>query len=89
MITQHLLPTRGGGRVVALERVPVTAAVAALIRKNELQMLGSHIQTGRDLGMIPLEKSLARLVRSGQVDAATARALANDLELFDQVSRGG
>lgn len=89
VLTQHLLPARSGGRVVAIERVPVTAAVAALIRKNELQMLGSHIQTGRDHGMIPLEKSLARLVRGGQVDPAIARALATDVELFEMVSRSG
>ncbi|HUQ07425.1 MAG TPA: PilT/PilU family type 4a pilus ATPase [Kofleriaceae bacterium] len=83
VVTQHLLPARRGGRIVALERVPVTSAVASLIRKNELHMLGTHIQTGRDAGMIPLEKSLARLVRSQQVDAAVARAVAADLDFFD------
>jgi twitching motility protein PilT len=83
VVTQHLLPARRGGRVVALERVPVTPAVASLIRKNELHMLGTHIQTGREAGMIPLEKSLARLVRSQQVDAAVARAVAADLDFFD------
>jgi twitching motility protein PilT len=87
VVTQHLLPARRGGRVVALERVPVTSAVASLIRKNELHMLGTHIQTGRDAGMIPLEKSLARLVRSQQVDAAVARAVAADLDFFDQALR--
>jgi hypothetical protein len=33
--------------------------------------------------MIPLEKSLPRLVRSHQVDAAVARAIAADLDFFD------
>jgi twitching motility protein PilT len=89
VVTQHLLPARGGGRAVAIERVPITAAVAALIRKNELQMLGAHVQTGRDLGMVPLEKSLGRLVRAGRVDAAAARALASDPDLFEQITRTG
>ena len=89
VITQHLLPARRGGRVVAIERVEVTSAVAALIRKNELQMLGAHVQTGRDHGMIPLEKSLGRLVRAGQIDPAAARALAADADLLEQLARTG
>ena len=87
VITQHLLPTRSGGRAVAIERAPVTPAVAALIRNDELQMLQTHLQTGRDAGMIPLERSLARLVRGGIVDAALARAAAMDLDYFDRAVR--
>jgi twitching motility protein PilT len=83
VITQHLLPRSGGGRVPAIERVVVTAAIAALIRKGELQMFGAHVQSGRDVGMIPLERSLAALARAGTVDTATARAAAQDLELFE------
>ena len=88
VLTQHLLPTRNGGRAVALERAPVTPAIAALIRKNELQMLQTHLQTGRDAGMVPLERNLARLARSGLVDAAVARAAAIDLDYFDRALRG-
>ncbi|HVV86946.1 MAG TPA: PilT/PilU family type 4a pilus ATPase, partial [Kofleriaceae bacterium] len=88
VVTQHLLPTRTGGRVPAIERVPVTSAVAALIRKNELQMLGAHVQTGRDAGMIPLERSLARLVKAGTIDLAAARAVAGDPDLLEQSLRG-
>jgi len=88
VLTQHLLPTRNGGRAVALERAPVTPAIAALIRKNELQMLQTHLQTGRDAGMVPLERNLARLARSGLVDAAVARAAAVDLDYFDRALRG-
>jgi twitching motility protein PilT len=88
VLTQHLLPTRNGGRAVALERAPVTPAIAALIRKNELQMLQTHLQTGRDAGMVPLERNLARLARSGLVDTAVARAAAVDLDYFDRALRG-
>jgi len=87
VVTQYLVPTRLGGRAVAIERVPVTTAVAALIRKNELQMLGTHIQIGRDAGMVPLERSLATLVRTRAVDPAIARATALDLDYFDQAMR--
>ncbi len=74
VVTQYLLPTRYGGRAVAIERVPITTAIAALIRKDELQMLRTHLQTGRDAGMVPLERNLARLVRAGLVEPALALA---------------
>jgi twitching motility protein PilT len=88
IITQHLLPRARGGRVPAIERVVVTPAIAHLIRKNETHMFGAHVQAGRDLGMLPLERSLAALARAGTVDAATARALAIDVDMFEQALRG-
>lgn len=89
VVTQHLLPTRTGGRAVAIERVPITPAVATLIRNDELHMLSTHIQTGRDLGMIPLERSLARLARTGVVELGVARAAAADHDYFDRALRAG
>ena len=50
-------------------------------------MFGAHVQSGRDLGMIPLERSLATLARNGTVDVASARSHAVDLELFEQSLR--
>jgi twitching motility protein PilT len=84
VLTQVLVPGRVG-RAPAIERVVNTPAVAHLIRKSELQMLGSLIQAGRDHGMVPLERSLAALVRAGVADAASARAAAVELDLFDQL----
>jgi Tfp pilus assembly pilus retraction ATPase PilT len=62
--------------------VPVTAAVANLMRKGDLQMLGSAIQTGRDAGMIPLERSLARLLDAGTVAPAVVKKFAADHDLL-------
>src|SRR5206468_6373553 len=36
IVTQYLLPRRHGGRAAAVELVPVTTAVANIIRKGEL-----------------------------------------------------
>ena len=88
VVTQYLLPARSGGRAVAIERVPITTAIAALIRNDELQMLGTHVQTGRDAGMVPLERSLARLVRAGVVEPALARAVAIDHDYFERALKG-
>ena len=88
VVTQYLLPTRSGGRTVAIERVPMTPAIGALIRNGELQMVATHVQTGRDAGMVPLERSLARLARAGIVDPQVARAAAVDHDYFDRALRG-
>jgi twitching motility protein PilT len=82
VITQYLLPRRDGGRVPAIELVPITTAVANLMRKGDLQMLPSAIQTGRDAGMIPLERSLARLLETGIVTPQVVKAIAADHDLL-------
>jgi Tfp pilus assembly pilus retraction ATPase PilT len=51
-------------------------------------MVATHVQTGRDAGMVPLERSLARLARTGLVDPAVARAAAVDHDYFDRAMRG-
>jgi twitching motility protein PilT len=86
VITQYLLPRRDGGRVPAIELVPITVAVANLMRKGDLQMLPSAIQTGRDAGMIPLERSLARLLETGAVAPQVVKAIAADHDLLAALS---
>jgi twitching motility protein PilT len=86
VVTQFLLPRRDGGRIPAIELVPITAAVANLMRKGDLQMLGSAIQTGRDAGMIPLERSLARILETGAVAPQVVKSIAADLNLLAALS---
>ena len=82
VITQYLLPRRDGGRAVAAEVVPVTTAVANIIRKGELHTLPTAIQSGREAGMIPLERSLARLVDAGLVAPQVVKRVAADHDLL-------
>ncbi|HEX4422887.1 MAG TPA: PilT/PilU family type 4a pilus ATPase [Kofleriaceae bacterium] len=86
VVTQYLLPRRDGGRIPAIELVPITVAVANLMRKGDLQMLPSAIQTGRDAGMIPLERSLARILDSGAVSPQVIKAIAADHDLLAALS---
>jgi twitching motility protein PilT len=86
VITQYLLPRRDGGRAAAVEVVPTTTAVANIIRKGELHTLPTAIQSGRDAGMIPLERSLARLVDSGAVAQQVVRRVAADHDLLAALS---
>lgn len=86
VITQYLLPRKDGGRAVAVEVAPVTTAVANLIRKGELHTLPTAINTGRDAGMIPLERSLAKLLDSGTVSPMVVKKIAADHDLLAALS---
>jgi twitching motility protein PilT len=86
VVTQFLIPKRDNGRVPALEIVPVNAAVANLIRKGDLHMLPSAIQSGRDAGMVPLERSLAKLLDAGTVAPQAVKRIAADHDLLSALS---
>ncbi len=86
VVTQYLLPRRDGGRAVAYEIVPVTTAVANIMRKGDLHTLPTAIQSGRDAGMIPLERSLARLIDSGAVSPQVVKKIAADHDLLSSLS---
>jgi twitching motility protein PilT len=60
----------------------MTPAVGNIIRKGDLHTLPTAIQSGRDAGMIPLERSLARLVEAGIVSPQAVKKVAGDRDLL-------
>jgi twitching motility protein PilT len=86
IVTQYLLPRRDGGRVAAVELVPVTHAVGHIIRKGDLHTLPTAIQSGRDAGMIPLERSLAKLLDAGTVAPKVVQRIAADHDLLQALA---
>jgi twitching motility protein PilT len=92
VLTQHLVPSpsSAGGRVPAIDLMMNTSAVAALIREGKNHQLASAIQTGRDEGMIPLDRSLAELVEARVVAYEAAMALTTDggLQLRELLGSG-
>jgi twitching motility protein PilT len=79
VVAQRLLPrARGGGRVAAMELLKANAAVSSLVREGKQSQLSTAMQSGKSEGMLVLERCLASLVESGEVDVAEARAAAND-----------
>ena len=67
IVSQRLISRTQGGRVVATEVLLVTGAVRNIIREGKTHQLSSVIQTSAEEGMIPLNKSLAELVKSGEI----------------------
>jgi twitching motility protein PilT len=88
VLTQTLLPRKGGGRVAAAELLAVSYGARQHIRKNALQHLHQEIAITRKQGSVTLEESLARLAKDGVVETEEARARANHPEEFENYLRG-
>ena len=81
VVTQRLLPAQEPGeRVPAVEVLRASYAIAAQIRERKTHQLATQIQLGQDEGMIPLERSLVELVRTGRITRETALAAARSPE---------
>ncbi|MFT3773345.1 MAG: PilT/PilU family type 4a pilus ATPase [Minicystis sp.] len=89
VVAQRLLPRAGGeGRVMALEVLRGTHAVANAIREAKTGNIQSAIQAGRKEGMMPLERCLADLVQRRQITIEDARAVANDAAVLTSYLSG-
>jgi len=78
VVAQVLLRKAGGGRLAARELVLNTNAVAALISDGQIAQLPRAIDSGRKLGMAPLNDALVAFVQSGAVDVREAYRKADD-----------
>ncbi len=83
VLTQTLLPRKGGGRVAAAELLFVSYGARQHVRKNALQHLHQEIAITKKQGSVTLEESLARLVHEGVVEVEEARARAAHPEEFE------
>ena len=73
ILSQALLPKRGGGRVMAMEILIPNAAIRNLIREDKVHQIYSSMQTGQDkFGMVTFNQTLVQLVQSRQIETATA-----------------
>ena len=72
VISQQLLPRKGGGRVAAREVLLNTPAISNIIRENKIPQIKTAIQTSADAGMITLEQDLKRLVEDDLVEEEVA-----------------
>ncbi len=66
-ISQRLLPRVGGGKVVAAEILIPSPAVKSIIKEGSIYQINTILQTSREEGMVSLDRSLADLVKAGEV----------------------
>lgn len=73
IISQQLLPTADGlGRVAALEIMLASDAIRNMIRDSKVHQIQSYLQTSIKQGMLPMDYSLAVLLRHSQISSETA-----------------
>lgn len=72
IFSQRLVPRIAGGRIPAYELLISNSAVANLIREKRTHEIQTVIQTGAEQGMIDMDRSLAELVRRGEITPETA-----------------
>ena len=74
VVSQRLIPVKSGGRRAVCEIMVATPAIRNAIREKKTYQIDNMIQTGSELGMISLEKSLVNLIRSGGITLDEAQA---------------
>ncbi|MBI1755410.1 type IV pilus twitching motility protein PilT [Candidatus Azambacteria bacterium] len=88
VLSRRLIPKVGGGRAGAFELLMANAAVKNLIRENKTHQIDLVIETSAEEGMISLNRSLAMLVKKGDISYEDAMVHSlNPSELRILVSR--
>ncbi len=72
VISQRLIPRTDGGLIPAVEVMMANPAVRNLIRENKTHQLDLVIETSAEEGMITMNRSLADLVKKGEITQEVA-----------------
>jgi twitching motility protein PilT len=89
VVAQRLVPSRDKKSVkAAVELLPGSPALWALIRDNKTFQIPSLQQRGKALGIVRLDDSLAELVRSGHTTLEIAKEYAEAPEQLEAVVKG-
>jgi len=89
IVSQRLVPaTDGKGMAAAVELLPGSVALWALIRDGKTYQIPSLQQRGKGYGIIRLDESLYDLVRAGRVTKEAALAVAENPEELDAILSG-
>ncbi len=67
VLTQQLIPKKGGGRALACELMIVTDAIRNLIRTGNTPQIANAVATSAAIGGQTMDQALVRLVRERQI----------------------
>ncbi len=85
IFSQRLIPRVSGGLVPAYELLIANSAVANLIREKRTHEINTVIETGLDHGMIDMNRTLADLVRRGEVTSENALAYSPNPQMMERL----
>ncbi len=74
IFSQRLIPRISGGLIPAFELLINNAAVSNLIRERRTHEIQTVIETGTEVGMIDMNRSLVELVQKGEITVENAFA---------------
>lgn len=84
VVTQQLIPTRGG-RVPAFEIMLCTHAVSNLIRESKTHQIDNMIQTGTRYGMQTMDGYLLTLYKKGFISREEVLTYCFDVEIMEKM----
>jgi twitching motility protein PilT len=85
IFSTRLVPRISGGLIPAYELLINNAAVANLIRESRTHELYNVIETGLELGMIDMHRTLADLVRRGEIRPEDAFLYASNQKALERL----
>ena len=83
VISQNLLPKKGGGRIATREIMVNTPAISNLIRENKIPQIKTVIQTSAEEGMITMDQDLINLYNEGLIDKEVAKGHMSNPEMLN------
>lgn len=85
VFSQRLIPRVSGGMIPAFELMINNNAVSNLIREARTHEIDTVIETGSDVGMIDMNRSLAELVRRGEITFDSARIQSLNPQMLERL----
>jgi twitching motility protein PilT len=82
IVSQRLLPRKGGGRIAAVEVMVNNARISDLIRENKTEEIPDAIEEGSFFQMQTFELALIDLVLAGEIDREVAANAATNQHDF-------
>jgi twitching motility protein PilT len=82
IVSQRLLPRRGGGRIAAVEVMVNNARISDLIRENKTEEIPDAIEEGSFFQMQTFEQALIDLVLAGEIEREVAANAATNQHDF-------
>lgn len=87
VLSQQLLPRRGGGRVAACECMIATPAIRNLIREGRTPQMASSMLTGAEQGSVTMDNCLVTMAMDGTIAFETALDNAHDRDYVQKKLR--
>ncbi len=85
VFSQRLIPRISGGLIPAYELLIVNNAVSNLIREKRVHEINTVIETSSQDGMIDMNRSLAELVRAGEITIENAYKYAFNPKMLERM----